>query len=445
MYPFLRDIIIAASALHYSNAVRRWSSRSQESPRPAVDALIDALRARQRAITSVQSVIERQKVLGRAETNDGEKDALLAAVLFFLNFALIDSGKDGWRAHMNFVGRLLSVQTSGPLPLRRRSSLTSNSQDDESPLELSTYESIISLPFIYPFTSSQSVSLRDYIISDSTAYYIWSNALDSLLSPSAWTPSTFDGDETKILDILLRTEANSYHSCPSRLLYIVFRTSRLARDIKSNKSGILIDQHLQTCLELLEEIQAFDGDAWAAEVCAKIAAAVGYMDHVELEYRKHIAAAFRAAVYLFVLLVAPGLPSRLSVRVSGDDLSALPNTAALASTILHHLSFIPTDSPLFKFATWPIFLTGVETADPSSRTWVLDRLCEMRDLCPWGMLTSTMETLVVIWQMRDNTSVAQDSGIGQSARTRELAVGHGVTNNNWLLQLQGFKIDCLIV
>ncbi|XXH01265.1 hypothetical protein Hte_007619 [Hypoxylon texense] len=447
MYPFLRDIIIAASALHYSNAVRRWSLQSQESPRAAVDALVDALRARQRAITSVQSVIGRRKIQDSVKTDNGEKDALLAAVLFFLNFALIDSGKDGWRSHMNFVGRLLSVQTLGS-PERSRS-LTPNSQrDGESPFELSTFESIVSLPFICPFTSSQSVSIRDYIISDSTAYYIWSNALDSLLSPTTGIPSassTLDEDDTKILDILLRTEANSYHSCPSRLLYIVFRTSRLARDIKSNESGTINDEQLRSGRELLEEILGFDGDAWAAEVCAKLATTVGYVDDNELQYRKHIAATFRAAVCLFVLLVAPGIPCRVSAGVTGGDLPMLPSTADLATTIFHHLSFIPTDSPLFKFATWPIFLTGVETTDPSRRTWVLDRLRDMRDLCPWGMLTSTMETLVEIWQMRDNTLAAQDRSLDQGTLTKELAADHGVANNSWLLQLRGVKIDCLIV
>ncbi|KAI1771512.1 fungal-specific transcription factor domain-containing protein [Hypoxylon cercidicola] len=440
MYPFLRDIIIAASALHYSNVVRRWSSRSQETPRAAVDALVDALRARQRAIKSVQGVIERQNIIGSVESDNGEKDALLAAVLFFLNFALIDSGKGGWRAHMNFVGRLLGTRTLGSLQ-----GLSSSIPDmqlvdevDEPPSQLSTFESIVSLPFICPFTSSQSVTIRDYVVSDSTAYYIWSSALDSLLSPIVSTPSAsfkLDGDDTKILHILLRTEANSYHSCPSHLLYIVFRTSRLAREIKSNESGVLNDQQLQSCLELLKEIQAFNCDAWAAGVCAKIASAVGYIDDVELEYRKHIAAAFRAAVCLYVLLAAPGL----------DDLPAIPKTADLTTAILYHLSFIPIDSPLFKFVTWPIFLTGVETPDPSRRAWVLDRLREMRDLCPWGMLTATMETLVEIWQIRDITTAAQDSSIDRTALTRDLATGHDVTNNKWLRQLRGFKIDCLIV
>ncbi|KAI0165326.1 fungal-specific transcription factor domain-containing protein [Hypoxylon sp. FL1284] len=442
-YPFLRNIIIAASALHYSNAVRRWSSRLRESPRAAVDALVDALRARQRAITSVQGVLERRRNLGSAQTDDGERDALLAAVLFFLNFALIDSGKGGWRAHMNFIGGLLStefIQGQSPSPLDWE-------LDDGTSFKLSTFESIVSLPFTCPFTSNQSVSIRDYVVSDSTAYYIWSNALDSLLPPSAWKTSAhrFDGDDTSILDILLRTEAESYHSCPSRLLYIIFRTSQLARDIRSHKSGDLSDQQMQSCLGLIDEIQMFDGDAWAVNVFSKAVAAVGYIDEAELEYRKHIAASFRAAACLYVFLVAPGLSSRALTRLEGDSLPSIPNAADLATTILYHSSFVPADSPLFKFATWPIFLTGVETADPARRTWVLERLRDMRDLCPWGMLTSTMETLVEIWQMRDRTQSSQDHRIDKGSPTRELALSRDMSNNHWLLQLQGFKTDCLIV
>ncbi|KAI2631375.1 fungal-specific transcription factor domain-containing protein [Hypomontagnella submonticulosa] len=445
-YPFLREIIIAVSALHFSNAVR-W----HKSPRLVIDAVVDAMRARHRAIKSLQAVIESQTILDDAEVDEGGKDVLLAAVLFFVNFALIDSGKGGWRAHMNFVGRLLSTRTINPI-----ASEAGLLPGTNHTIDFATSEPLLSLSLTHrPAPSSHSLVIGDCIASDSMAYYIWSVALDSLISSGTRTalgPLAYDDNNADILRILLRTEANSYHSCPSQLLYAIFRTSQLARDIRTSDAGLLNEQQMQSCLELLNEIQSFDGDAWAAEVCAKVAAATGYLDEVELHYRKHIAATFRAAVYLYVLLVAPPelqdqVYRRQSIMESEDDkFPSLPTTTELAAAILHHLSFIPPDSPLFKFATWPIFLLGVETADPSRRTWALDRLRDMRNLCPWGMITSTMETLGEIWRIRDKSAADEKSQSDESG-----LVEHSITSlregdsRNWLVRLQGIEIDCLIV
>ncbi|KAI0836867.1 fungal-specific transcription factor domain-containing protein [Hypoxylon sp. FL0890] len=451
-HPFLREIIIAASALHFCN-VMRW----HKNPRPAVDALVDALRARHRSIKSLQAVIEHQTDLSAVELDDVEKDALLAAVLFFVNFALIDSGKGGWRAHMNFVGRLLSMRTTVSSHPRNSVTIASGSlPDSERLVDFATFEPLIALSFAHhPVPTSQSLSVRDYITSDSMAYYIWSNALDTLVSSGNRTATTslaFDGQHAEILPILLRTEANSYHSCPSRLLYAIFRISQLAKDARSDGTGLLNDHQRQHYLELLEEVQAFDCDAWAAQVCARIVADAGFLDEAELEYRKHIAATYRAAVCLYILLVVPELRNETLLRASynevrENELPILTDTAELASAVFYHLYFIPTDSPLFKFATWPIFLTGVETADFSRRAWVLNRLRDMRDLCPWGMLTSTMETLLEIWQMRDSAPLTEEFNINGSAQTEKPTTPshQRCNNNNWLMKLQGFKIDCLIV
>ncbi|KAI1207840.1 fungal-specific transcription factor domain-containing protein [Annulohypoxylon truncatum] len=448
-YPFLREIVIAASALHFWNT-KRWN----KNPQPAADALVDALRARHKAIKSLQSTLEHLKARGNVDIDDGQKDALLAAVLFFVNFALVDSGKGGWRAHMGFVGKLLSLRRSSCSQPRNSLEFTQGLQSDtQSLLDLSTFEPLLPYTLSYePITSPGALCVRDYIASDSMAYYIWSSALDSLVSSKSETAPSYSmsyEDDIDILPILFRTEANSYHSCPSRLLYAVFRTSQLARDIKSNKTSLLNERQVQSCLELLREVQSFDTDAWAEEICAKIAADVGYLDKTEREYRRRIGATFRAAVCLYVLLIAPDLPGQVirhsSLSELGEEvLSALPNTAELTSTILYHLSYIPTDSPLFKSATWPVFLTGIETANPAHRRWVLDRFREYRVICPWGMVTSTMETLVEMWEMRDSTPV---EGLDTGKRlTEELTTSPRERDNiNWLIQLQGLNIDCLIV
>ncbi|KAI0880479.1 fungal-specific transcription factor domain-containing protein [Annulohypoxylon maeteangense] len=446
-YPFLREIVIAASALHFWNT-KRWN----KNPQPAADALVDALRARHKAIKSLQTTLDRLKAAGDVDVDDVQKDALLAAVLFFVNFALVDSGKGGWRAHMGFVGKLLSLRRSSSSQRKELDFTEELQSDTQSLLTLSTFEPLIPYALSYPpIPLSTTLCVRDYIASDSVAYYIWSSALDSLVSStneSIPSYSASNEDDIDILPILFRTEANSYHSCPSRLLYAVFRTSQLARDIKANETSMLNDRQVQSCLEILKGVQVFDTNAWAEGICAKIAAEVGYLDETELEYRRHIGNTFRAAVCLYVLLIAPNLAGQVTRHASlselGEDvLSNLPNTAELTNTILYHLSFIPTDSPLFKSGTWAVFLTGIETANPAHRAWVLDRFREYRVICPWGMITSTMETLVEMWQMRDNTPV---EGLDTGKRlSEEFTTSRERDNINWLIQLQGLNIDCLIV
>ncbi|KAI5863719.1 fungal-specific transcription factor domain-containing protein [Durotheca rogersii] len=456
-YPYLREIIIAASALHFSNAMRPSPSRPNADPRVGADAFVDALRARGRAIKALQAVVQHQELVGGAAVDETEKDAVLAAVLFFVNFTLLDSGKVGWRAHMKFVGRLLSMRVPGSqLPQHDFSASTQESERDAAPSPDPKMSHSLAFPDSHsPASSLQTPSVYDYIASDSMAYYIWSLALDSLVSSRnrpALDILTPDGDDTKILLTLLRTEANSYHSCPARLLYIIYRTSKLAMAIKSSGTSALSDEQVQSCLELLEEARAFDADAWATDVNAKIEASMGYADEIHIRHRKHIAVTYRAAVCLYILLVAPGLSLDVyrrwaSSEATESSLLTFPNIADLTTTILRHISLIPTDSPPFKFATWPVFLTGVEATSPSRRMLVLDRLSDMRSLHHWGMLTSTMETLIEIWQIRDSSSATYKPEAGGDIHVKEPTTPdiEGNGNNMWLEQLKNLKIDSLIV
>lgn len=110
-YPILLQIIIANSALHLSNACQkslasdmttsplrhrtrllglRYSGSSgtqqQESYHDALIAKQRALSLLKYALTSIASV---------------DIDVTLAVVLLFIEFELIDSGRDNWRYHIN--------------------------------------------------------------------------------------------------------------------------------------------------------------------------------------------------------------------------------------------------------------------------------------------------------------------------------------------------------
>ncbi|KAK7972925.1 fungal-specific transcription factor domain-containing protein [Apiospora saccharicola] len=450
-YSFLRHIIVAASALHYYNAGCPSSSTRVQSLITG-GALVDALRARQKAIKGLQEVLERHRLNPHDESLAHERDAVLATVLFFVNFALIDSGKGEWRAHMRAAGSLIAAHVSDsvtqpPLSIKLTHLLgagASRMENDKSNFSLLALDSALKPGRVAEISSS--VSVRDYIASDSVAYYIWGCTLDSLITPLPGKdtgPTQLEIDPVSILPIIQRTEANSYHSCPTDLLVNILSTARLARSIGIENGGDPSSSQMKEGLQLLKAAQDFDIEAWAARMCVA-SAELGFVNKEEVNYRTHAAATYRAAACLYVLLATPGLHRHVQKAISdpnlADDLPFLPTTEDLVSTIFFQLSFIQVDSPLYKFTTWPVFMTGVETTSPERRSWVLSRLQVMWDLCPWGMIKSAMETLTNIWQLRDldlitPENITCENKVGDSPRD----------SNSWRQQLSAMGFDCLIV
>lgn len=320
----------------------------------------------------------------------------------------------------------------------------SGMEDDQSSFSLSTLDAALKPGRVKEISSS--VSVRDYIASDSVAYYIWGCTLDSLITPLPGKDAgstQLEIDPVSILPIIQRTEANSYHSCPTDLLVNILSTARLARSIGIDNGGDPSSSQMKEGLRLLKDAQDFDVEAWAARMCVA-SAELGFVNKDEINYRTHAAATYRAAACLYVLLATPGLHRHVQNAMSdpnfGGDLPFLPTTEDLVSTIFFQLSFIQVDSPLYKFTTWPVFMTGVETTSPERRAWVLSRLQVMWDLCPWGMIKSAMETLTNIWQLRDLDLIKPEN------ITCENKVGDGPRDSNsWRQQLSAMGFDCLIV
>lgn len=303
---------------------------------------------------------------------------------------------------------------------------------------------------------TQSVSVRDYIASDFVAYYIWGSAIDSLAFSTSG-PSTEMSPSlsktTDVLPILLRTEANSYHSCPAHILHNILRTSRVAREIFLTGSGVPTPEQLSDCLELLREAQAFDVEAWAADVCARNAKADLPVDDIDVRYRTYIAATYRAAACLYVLLVAPGLQSYIVARrlvAPGDAadtaLPFIPHTEDYVETILACLSGIPVGNQLFKYTAWPLFIGGVATMSAERRQWVHQRLNSIWQVCPWGMLHSAMDTLTTIWRLGDKMVAGPGEGSDKLAGMgEESSVDIERDCNGRLARLRGIGIDFLVV
>ncbi|KAI1350423.1 fungal-specific transcription factor domain-containing protein [Xylaria sp. FL0043] len=461
-YSYLQHIIIAVSAVHYYNAIRYATSQHSHISQTA---LIDALHARQTAIRELIALIQEKRTGNRHGESQADQDALLATVLFFVNFTLIDSGKHGWKDHLTAAGRLLSINRPATVSFSLSAGDEGQPQlDDASPslLELASL-SVPSIPEESSEVIPRPLTACDYVNSDTLAYFIWNCALESLVSsspsPSPSSPvlssNTLDytaqplaWDVSKVMKILSRTEANSYHSCPAYLMGIVLRVARITQYVKTSSSQSPASAQMDAYLHLLKEAESFDVNEWAAGVSTHMLGILGVMNEHELRLRCHIAATYRAAVCLYILLVAPGLPAEIRRRARlgvGDPASfpSLPTTEDLASTIFQQLSLIPKTSPLFKYTLWPVFLTGVDAVSDTRRLWVLDRMCAMRDLCPWGFMTSAMEMLAEIWKLRDAVKREVDETSLCNETTEADQIDEDGTD--WLARLRGLKIDCLIV
>ena len=115
----LLHIIVANSALHMSNASQQLlisdtttfplksfpnrlgstSLGSSTTQRPK--SYRDALSAKQRALRLLNSALN--------DMASADIDVTLAAVLLFIEFELIDSGKDNWRSHINGARTLIDM------------------------------------------------------------------------------------------------------------------------------------------------------------------------------------------------------------------------------------------------------------------------------------------------------------------------------------------------
>ncbi|KAG6116958.1 hypothetical protein E4U13_001476 [Claviceps humidiphila] len=339
-HPLLQHIIVAASASHMSNLVRApLTSRDSdvgESLRAMIHqasrrALNDALLAKATALGLMRGAVENMKTTGA--------DVILAAALFFINVELIESGKHGWKAHLEGAGRIMSL--------------------------------------LQP-TMGAETTLRDYMLSDCFIYFIMASAFMpavSLDSQSYFKPA-------QIISILRRAAANNYLCSPPEILVILYSASQLS-NTSSDASNA--DEIRDAGLKLLQEAQSFDIDAWAND-----ARNVEYMPGVPIQSRVHAGSAHRLAACLYILQAIPSL-----AEIANHD----EVVRRLSDNIIEHLSCISDEDPNFKATTWPTFIAGAEARDPPRRDWVMNRLKRLVVSCPWGFLYTAMDTLQSIWDL----------------------------------------------
>ncbi|RSM05451.1 hypothetical protein CEP52_006256 [Fusarium oligoseptatum] len=347
-HPLLLQILVATSAIHWSNIFRRVSDippglsdpggyLSQLRSRDLVtrQALIDALTAKQKAMSHLREVLDTLDPAG--------SEVALAAMHFFIKFDLIDldkSDNQSWRAHLEGATSIMAL-------------LNPDSNTDAS-----------------------SRMLRDRVITDSFIYNILGSTLTSGGLAARVARQAF-----QFLPVMKRVELTNSLSCPPDILNIILTASQLSHQTPwTDQSLTAADE----ALALIDQAIAVDIGAWADYLRQNNVT-------MDLESRVHLAAAHRSAACLYIL---QALPLVRSMRTIDTDL--------LLQDTLSHLAAIGEDDVYFKASSWPTFIAGAETRDPEKRTWTMTRLLSIWDICPWGYLFTAIEMLKAAWAMQDS-------------------------------------------
>jgi hypothetical protein len=122
-YPSLLQIILANSAFHVFNITRDPGGQSpyQKDQKPCLMAYYqgvsrfggpmktsyaDALLAKQQALSLLAQSV--------ASVNPSNVDLVLVVILLFINYALIESGQDKWKVHMDGARKLITLIGTPP-------------------------------------------------------------------------------------------------------------------------------------------------------------------------------------------------------------------------------------------------------------------------------------------------------------------------------------------
>lgn len=341
-FDYLQAIVIATSAMHLAtlHRIRGRPSTGTE--------LVDALSAKGLAIRLLRNAVDSVTPSNRAP--------LLAAIVFFVNLDLIDSGKGGWKAHVQAARSLISS--------------------------------------IYQPDSAKQIDttlapLADAIAADCLTYQILGSTISIV-------DSVLVNDDSAAMTVLHRAQPYSYHCCPPPILQTILSASQL-------HSSPPTPARTATTAHLLAQARSFDVPAWVSTIS-------GLSPHDDRAARVQLASAHRAAACLYILLSGAESPPRENLHVREQ----------FVGEILRHLSRIPGDHVLLKGTVWPTFMAGAQTDDPAWRAWCMERLRKVWTrnpwVCPWGYVITATEMMQRIWDVRDGEG---EGGLNWLRRLKE--------------------------
>jgi hypothetical protein len=363
-YPSLLHVMVANSAFHVYNISRNPMGQSMYQADntssgtvglpvtsyaggPLKSSYRDALVAKQQALSLLAQ--------GIATVDESNIDFVLVTILLFVNYALVESGRDKWRVHMDGAWRLIRLLGEPP------------------------------------YLQKPMSRLRLTILSDFLVFYILGSTFSFTAMPS-FIPDTID------LDPILRyAETNNYLSCPGPLLRIMLESFALPTQ------GISCTEEVYNNIQeqiggLLHRALDFDPMAWSND----FEPASPYED---INQRIRIAAAHRSAVCIYLARVLPST----NPLIDPSSGTALVNLVELANDVVHQISHLKPGDALFKSICWPLFLAGAESRDPAQREWIMNTLDELYSTMFWGYLHTSKRVLEAIWKYLDQAAEGEEN------------------------------------
>ncbi|KAG8533548.1 uncharacterized protein KY384_001288 [Bacidia gigantensis] len=181
-------------------------------------------------------------------------------------------------------------------------------------------------------------------------------------------------------------------------------------------------QNKQILLHLLSTAKSFNPLSWAIDLQPRSPAPDDIIN------RTHIASAHRAAVCIYLSRMLLSLYPH--VQLSHD-------LESLVEDIMMPLSFILSDTEMFKAIAWPAFVAGAETRDPKRREWVKGKFHDLWEVQPWGVIRGALKVLEEIWER-------------SKSRKPVLDLEGDIVNNersggDWIAELRVTGVDWLII
>ncbi|RSL60271.1 hypothetical protein CEP53_005495 [Fusarium sp. AF-6] len=308
-HSLLRHIVIAASATHMSNFLKprvytqfcQPQSASHHALAASRRAAADALTAKQRGLEALRLAIE--------ESDPLKSGILLAAAHFFIALELIESGKHGWRAHLEGSGNVLKHLQPG---------------------------------------GYSNKMLRDFIIADCYISYIFaSTVVNGLLTSSSYFHTA------QAPSVIRFASNNSYICCPAEILQILMAVARLSNE--QDDDGVSNASITEAGMEHMNNAMSYDLDTWARDIKN-----VPHGRQVtEIQSRTHAGRAHQLACCLYILYAVPSIRDHLPADTE----------QTLEQDLFLQLLSIPDGDPSFKTSPWPTFIAGAQARDPERQAW----------------------------------------------------------------------------
>lgn len=348
-FDYIREITLATSAMHMVTLRRSHGLDYHKE-------LVDALTAKGHAYRLLRAALDNLAAV--------DKPIAMVAVVFFINFDLIESGRGSWKTHVEAAGNLL--KSIHAMEIRKQ---------------------------IPP----RIAKLADIVVADCITYHV----LGSAFASSGDTAMSAFGS-MDIKSVLQRAAPFSYGCYPPIMLEILSQASHLSRSDVSKAR------------ELMCELCALDFRAWVYSI-------PDLSPKDDLEARVAIADAHRSATCLYIILAVPdlerhqeGITAEALTRKVLRHLASVPIEHVLSKGLIWPTFMVgaQTDDP-----EWRQWCLG-----RMQKIWVASPF-----VCPWGYVGTAMTMMQWVWETKDAKLRSGIGEMGRNwLQDLKGATGHGL-------------------